>query len=615
MTGSRPGNEGSIVEEFLQRLVDGEGDRSILEEYCRLYPSLRETFERKYEVVTLINEAFREDLLAGETIGDFLICEEIGRGGMGTVYLALQQPLDRYVALKILPAAHQTGRESIRGMQTEARMIARFNHPNIVPIFSTGSDKGIYYIAMALIPGLPLSKVIEVLRSLPPDQVKASSIREMMVHHPDLARISLSPNAKGQQGSIMMERDRSFWNQPYPAFVLSLCSEIADALGYAHANGVCHGDLKPSNIMLTTGGIPMIVDFGLARDLGALASVQSRDFLGTLAYASPEQLSGNLRSETSDIWSLGVTMYEMLTLHQPFRIDEVAGTLDRIAKADPPLMRSVSTGRISRDTEAVIDRCLEKEPKMRYASADLLKEEIGNLLTCRPVAARRVGRSGRLLRWTIRNRNVSLLALFLVLSAIVAAYGLFGVAARNRVAEAARYEDAGRYAEAVASYEKALKFLERMPFSARYRVQVLSGLGDGWSGKGDYERAIAFYQTALRLDPACTPALMGLGDVYFEKGEYDRTISFYNRVLLLSPEDRSSYYQRGKAYKEKGDYDFALRDFRGALKFAPEDRDAMKEILAVLRKMPPMSRRSRLKSQGFSQSQIETILKMRDDKP
>ena len=88
------------------------------------------------------------------------------------------------------------------------------------------------------------------------------------------------------------------------------------------------------------------------------------------------------------------------------------------------------------------------------------------------------------------------------------------MAARNRVAEAARYEDAGRYEEAVASYERALKFLEWMPFSITYRVQVLSGLGDGRSGKGDYKRAIAFYQTALRLDPAYTPALMGLGDVY-----------------------------------------------------------------------------------------------------
>ncbi len=348
--------------------------------------------------MTALDEAFREDGLAGTIIGDFMVCEEIGRGGMGVVYLALQESLDRYVALKVLPSWLAAGGESIRGMQTEARMIARFNHPNIVPIFSTGSDKGVYYIAMALIPGLPLSRVIEALRSLPADQVKPTSVRDIMLSHPNLTRIRPADDGCDQQGSIMVARDPSFWDQPYPDFVLSLCSEIADALGYAHKLGVCHGDLKPSNIMLTCGGIPMIVDFGLARDLRTLASVQSKDFLGTLAYASPEHLSGNAIGEASDIWSLGVTMYEMITLRQPFRIDDVAGTLDRIAKMEPSPMRSARV-RVSKDAEAVVARCLEKEPRRRYSDAGRLKEDIDNVLASRPVTTRPIGRPGRLLRW------------------------------------------------------------------------------------------------------------------------------------------------------------------------------------------------------------------------
>jgi tetratricopeptide (TPR) repeat protein len=614
MIDDGPEKQNPIVEGFVERLLDEGFDRSILEEYCEQYPDLRETLEGTYAVVTAVDEAFREDGLAGAVVGDFLICEEIGRGGMGVVYLALQQSLDRYVALKVLPSGLAAGSGFLKGMQAEARMIARFNHPNIVPIFSTGSDKGIYYIAMALIPGLPLSRVLEALRPLPPDQIKASSVREMMLAEPDLTRINLDSTEAGQPGSIMVTRDPSFWDQPYPRFVLSLCSEIADALGYAHRNGVCHGDLKPSNIMLTAGGIPMIVDFGLARDLRTLASVQSQDFLGTLAYASPEHLSGNVRSEASDIWSLGVTMYEMITLRQPFRTGDVAGTLARIARMEPPSMGS-GRARVSRDVEAVVSKCLEKEPRMRYSDADRLKEDIDNVLASRPVTARPIGRPGRVLRWAKRNRAVSLLCLFLLVSAAVAAYALFNFAIRNAVAEGTRYADEGKYTEALRSYERAFGLLRWVPFSTERRADVMSDLGNGWSGKGDYEKAIRFFEAALRLDPDSTSALMGLGDVYFEKGAYDRTIAFYDRVLLLSPEDRNSYYQRGKAYKEKGRYNDALRDFRAAIRIAPDDLDTIKEISRVLRKkgLPTeRSRRACLQAEGFNDQEIGAILRAGD---
>ena len=129
-----PGEQNPLVEDFVERLLDEGFDRSILEEYCGRYPDLRDALEGRYALVTAVDEAFREDELAGAVVGDFLICEEIGRGGMGVFYLALQQSLDRYVALKVLPPGLLAGSRSSRGMQTEARMIARFNHPNIVPI-------------------------------------------------------------------------------------------------------------------------------------------------------------------------------------------------------------------------------------------------------------------------------------------------------------------------------------------------------------------------------------------------------------------------------------------------------------------------------------------------
>ena len=172
-----------ILEAFVEALLDDDFDRSVLDGYCERHPDLKETFEEKYKIITAVDEAFREDGLVGTTIGDYLICEEIGRGGMGIVYLALQQSLDRYVALKVLPAPFAGGSESINNMQREARIVARFNHPNIVPIFSSGSEKGVYYIAMAFVPGLPLSAVLEGLRSLPGEQVTPASVRDMLLSH------------------------------------------------------------------------------------------------------------------------------------------------------------------------------------------------------------------------------------------------------------------------------------------------------------------------------------------------------------------------------------------------------------------------------------------------
>ena len=404
---------------------------------------------------------------------------------------------------------------------------------------------------MALIPGLPLSKVLDELKSLPPDRVRPSSVREMMLGRPDLSRINRTKGTAGQPGSIMVTRDPSFWDQPYPGFVLSLCSEIADALGYAHRNGVCHGDLKPSNVMLTTGGIPMIVDFGLARDLRTLASVQSQDFLGTLAYASPEHLSGNVRSEASDIWSLGVTMYEMITLRQPFRTGDVAGTLARIERMEPPSMRSAPV-RVSRDVEAVVSRCLEKEPRMRYRDADRLKADIDNVLTSRPVTARPIGKPGKLLRWAKRNRALSLLCLFLLLSAAVAACALFSFAISNAVAEGTRYADEGKYTEALHSYERALGLLGWMPFSTEHRAEVMTDLGNGWSGKGDYEKATRYFEAALRLKPDSTSALMGLGDVYSRRGYTTKPLLFMTRSCSCRRTTGTSYYQRARPHIGEG---------------------------------------------------------------
>lgn len=610
MAVKEPHREEEVINAFVDQLLDG-GDGLLLNDYCNKFPLLKESLKQKYQVVTALEEAFTEEELAGTEIGEYLIIEEIGRGGMGAVYLALQQSLNRYVALKVLPLGFALDRASINRFRSEAQIIARFNHPNIVPVYSMGKEKGIYYIAMALIPGLSLNKVLDGLRHLAADKWIATTVRDIICTHPDFTRLNIGAERTGKPDSIIIARDPSFWNQPYPSFVLTLCSEIADALGYAHRNGVCHGDIKPSNIMLSCGGVPMIVDFGLAKDMRSLKIIQPEDFFGTIAYASPEQVERNLISQTSDIWSTGVTMYEMLSLSRPFRSNDVPSTIDKILKNDPPLLRACNE-RLPKDVEAIVFKCLEKLPENRYNRVELLKEDINNFLHSKPVLARPVGKLSRAFKWIRRNRLISILSCVLVILLITGLYFFLNYAIKE---SGAGYIDAGRYSEALRSYERSLKILKAPIFPQKTKAVVLSGIGNALFGMGKYEKAIGFYDRALQIDANYVPALSGKGDVYFEMESYEKTIECYDKVLRLSPEDRNSYYQRGKAYKERGSYHEALRDFHSAIQKAPNDKDTMKEISGVLLKMGLKTEDAKamsLQKGGFNETETKAILRLKN---
>jgi serine/threonine protein kinase len=611
MIETEPENGAEIIDGFIEELLDG-GDRSTLEEYCGRYPSMRRALEGKFECVRALEEGFKEDNLAGAEIEDYLIVEEIGRGGMGVVYLALQKSLDRYVAFKVLPMGMMPDAREISRFRNEARAASRLSHPNIVPIFSTGEEKGMYYIAMELIQGVPLSRVLEKLKAAGREPRTASEVRDIIEESEDLPRIC---RAFGTDAPMRAPgRDPSLWDRPYLAFVLSLCSDVSDGLAYAHRNGVCHGDLKPSNIMLSSGGVPMIVDFGLARDVRSLVSIRSQDFLGTLAYASPEHLARNVVNQKSDIWSLGVTMYEMITLRQPFRTDDVAGTIGRISKTDPPPMRARS-GRVPKDAEAIVARCLEKGPERRYSDAQGLKDDIDRLLAGRPVKARPIGKLARQLKRARRNPVISLLGAALLVLGLITPWLAVNSAIQKWVSMGTRYYDEGRYSEALRSYGVAWNRLEWIPFADKTRAEVLCDLGNGWSGKGEYEKAIHSYESALKIDPAMVSALIGLGDVYFEIGTYEKSVSCYDRVLLLSPADRNTYYQRGRAYRRLGMYGKALKDFRACLSLAEGDVDTVQEITAVLseRGLSTMGeQKAYLEEIGFTGAEITAIQRKKE---
>ncbi len=307
-----------------------------------------------------------------ESIGGYKIMDYLGGGGFGDVYKAFDQVLKATVAIKIpREGAFESERDEERFFR-EARSAADLHHPNIVHVKSVGEDNGMPYIVCEYIQGMNLSHFVASKR----------------------------PNA--QQSAV-------------------IAAQVADALHHAHEHNVIHRDVKPSNILIDDEGRPHLADFGLAHyDAETTSLTQTGQILGTLRYISPEQASGDARSidRRSDIYSLGVVMYQMLTGSVPFQGSAVH-IHHQILFEEPTPPRQVNR-HVPRDLETICLKCMDKNPKARYATAHELAEDLRRFLRDEPILARRSGPVGRLARWCVRNRVfVGLIAVVFVLVGVL----------------------------------------------------------------------------------------------------------------------------------------------------------------------------------------------------
>jgi len=599
-----------IICKFTDELFQ-KGDVDI-EEYCKEYPSLKDVLLKRYHAIKFIEEGLKEEDWAGKKIGEYIIIEEIGRGGMGVVFLAIQPSLNRYVALKILPYGLTFDSSAVKRFQNEAKILAKFHHPNIAPVFSNGEEQGIYYIAMAFICGLSLNKIINGMKHLSKSEIKASTIRDIILEHPDFIRFNFDLRKSGIQDSIMLKRGPEFWQKSYPEFIATIYCEVIDALSYAHNNKVYHGDLKPSNIILTPEGIPMVVDFGLAKDIKAITTMQSKEFAGTIAYASPEQVRNNIINEKTDIWSLGVSLYESVALIHPFYGETVSETLNKIMNSEPPFLKKFNR-KLSKDLEAIIFKCLEKSPNKRYSNISALEDDLKNFLESKPIKAKPIGIVGRLYKWIMRNPFISTLISLAIILGFVSSFLLFNKKINDFINNGDIFYSQGNYNNALYAYNKALSFLKLLPFSKQRRKVVFSSIGDVWLGNGAYEKAISYYQKAIEIDFKYCSALGGLGDANFEKGSYDEAIKFYNSVIKSCPNDRYNYYMRGRAFTKKGLLDDAIENYLIAIGLAPNDLDTLGEIVSILNRKG-LNKDDKitqyLKDKNFNNEQIKSVLKI-----
>src|SRR5579883_426453 len=271
--------------------------------------------------------------------GRYEITHLVARGGMAQVYRARDALLDRPVALKVLFPELSVDRAFVERFRREAQAAANLSHPNIVPVFDWGEDDGTYFIVMEYVDGRPLSALLRASGPLPPERA------------------------------------------------VDIGANVAAALAYAHRHGVIHRDVKPGNVLITDDGLVKVTDFGIARAVNTEDSLtQTGAVMGTATYFSPEQAEGLGVDARSDIYSLGVVLFEMLTGRPPFLGDTPVAVASKHVREHPPLPREINPA-VPPDLEAVIMKCMAKSPDYRYATAEDLRVDLLRFREGRAVSA------------------------------------------------------------------------------------------------------------------------------------------------------------------------------------------------------------------------------------
>jgi serine/threonine protein kinase len=438
-------------------------------------------------------------------LGDFRIIREVGRGGMGVVYEAEQISLGRRVALKVLPFAATLDARQLQRFKNEAMAAAQLHHTHIVPVYGVGCDRGVHYYAMQFIDGQSLAEIVGNLRG---SRTTAATGRLSGAEAGSSTTLSPAGRPSPTAPVAGLSTERSATSPAYFRAVAQLGVEAAEALEHAHQLGIVHRDIKPENLLVDSAGHLWITDFGLARGGADLGLTRSGDLVGTLRYMSPEQALAKraLVDHRSDIYSLGVTLYEALTQEHAHPGNDREELLRQLALGDPRPPRRLQPA-VPVELETIVLKATAREPENRYPTAQEMADDLRRYLDNRPILAARPRVKDRLAKWARRHSAVLRVA---GLVAGIAGLALFvctlllwyekrraddaRIKAENKTGEAQREGDRAR-----ANLEKALNgTLDLLVSLEAGKWQKIPGIEELQTELGN--RGLKFFQDFVHED-------------------------------------------------------------------------------------------------------------------
>lgn len=537
--------------------VEADGPQA-LEELCARHPAsaarLRRSFARLRGIGFLGEDA------AGalpERIGDFAVVARLGRGGMGVVYLARDARTNELVAVKMGPAPLEPGERSTVRFEREMRALTGLAHENLVRVRDVGSWEGRPYYTMDFVAGATLLEI--------QDAVRAAG-RGFAGRNVQDARAIVRASAARFVPHLDTTTDT--FGRTWTEFACRVVLDVARALGYLHAHGIVHRDVKPSNVLVGAAGRAFVFDLGLARGEDDPRLTRTGEFAGTPHYVAPEVARGSAKDATprSDVFALGVTLHEVLTLRQPFDGPNAASVLAAIADQDPPPLRRVDPD-LPRDLETIVATALEKDPAKRYDSMEAFAADLERFLSFKPVLARPIGGLER--AWRFAKRRPALAAA-IGLAATIAVGLPIGLwianesireqrdRAETAAKEAASQVDTSRRvsdflvdlfrsSEQDSEMLSAAEMLERGSRAAEgdfgdqplVRAALLEALGRVYSNFGDRQTAVALLDRSLAIrqrelgDAHVDTArvLHSIGALHLDLGEVDNARALFERSL------------------------------------------------------------------------------------
>jgi serine/threonine protein kinase len=519
-----------------------------------------------------------EQPLIERRLGDFRILREIGRGGMCIVYEAIQVSLGRHVALKVLPYASTLDGKLLQRFKNEAQAAAQLHHSNIVPVYAVGCERGVHYFAMQFVDGQTLAAALDDIRRKSgldnPERSEQKTLCVTLVQPavdngdgmPASVEFILSTGdssidaqpecGSDSQSSFRLSAEHAARNGTYYRTVARIGIEAALALEHAHQLGVVHRDVKPGNLMLDTLGHLWVTDFGLARLPSETGLTATGDLVGTLRYMSPEQALARrgLIDQRTDVYSLGVTLYELVTLQPAFPGADREEVLRKIAFEEPAAPRRLNRD-IPVDLETILLRAMTKEPAGRYQTAQEIADDLERFLHDQPVRARRPSLLQKIAKWHRRHwsvvtATVSMALLGLAFSAWFFWRGQVQTREQQRQAEALqqRAEDRAELARQALDemYEQSRRWFSTEPWGAVDQYKFLTKVSNfyeefapeqGPSPTGRQRSAEAYHRIA-EIHSTFSE---------WQKAEpaVDRAIGLFKGLVEEFPEERR--YRRGLA--------------------------------------------------------------------